>query len=465
MKLAALALVAASLAGCKKKKEETPISTPPPAVGAASVDQLTTGIGVARGLDANLAPTSTVWTRVLVLDERRAILAGEVGGRTYAIVTHDAGRTFKAYDTEAAGWAGWSAGPDGSIVLATGTREKPRRALPRGATAPIDSVKLYFPSADSATLGAAATVFPEPGAKPIARIAAPWAIPAVLGRDLAALIVEQAPRRSALVYAGPPGAAPGEPTPLPPTERFVAAPYGRPPMMLSIAGTSLLARLVTSPGKPLDSPHKIAGVRVTPTLSADLAAGPGCEARESSFQRVAQGPTRAAVVGVSLARTIAFPLPDGATAKGAFGCLATSKADKVVVEGTDRAKKTPTLFVCATDGQCTSARNAPFRTWPEPHEQSLAATLTETGVIATLSSHAGDRWGLYLTQSSDGGAVYEIQRPIGEGTGDRGRIELGALLSFGKRVLLLISADVTGTSRRGWYLMASDDDGLTWNAP
>jgi hypothetical protein len=63
------------------------------------------------------------------------------------------------------------------------------------------------------------------------------------------------------------------------------------------------------------------------------------------------------------------------------------------------------------------------------------------------------------------GKLYDVPRVIGEATGERGRIELGALLSFGNRLLMLLQADVTGTSRRGWYVVASDDGGLTWSPP
>jgi hypothetical protein len=91
--------------------------------------------------------------------------------------------------------------------------------------------------------------------------------------------------------------------------------------------------------------------------------------------------------------------------------------------------------------------------------------VTEKGVLGVMSANAGDRWGLYLVQGPDNGAVYERQRVIGEGTGGRGRIELGALVSLGKRALLLLSADVTGTSRRGWFVMVSDDGGTNWGPP
>ena len=82
-----------------------------------------------------------------------------------------------------------------------------------------------------------------------------------------------------------------------------------------------------------------------------------------------------------------------------------------------------------------------------------------------MTSRANGRWGLYLAQGQGDANIFERPRPIGEGSGDRGRIELGALLSFGKRAVLLISADVTGTSRRGWFVMVSDDGGTTWEPP
>jgi hypothetical protein len=110
-------------------------------------------------------------------------------------------------------------------------------------------------------------------------------------------------------------------------------------------------------------------------------------------------------------------------------------------------------------------QNAPFRIWPEQHKRTFVTAATEQGIVAVMSARAGNRWGVYLAQGPGDGAVYERQRIIGEGNGDRGRIELGALVSFGKRALLLLSADVTGTSRRGWFVMVSDDGGTNWAPP
>ena len=87
------------------------------------------------------------------------------------------------------------------------------------------------------------------------------------------------------------------------------------------------------------------------------------------------------------------------------------------------------------------------------------------GVVAVMRATAGARWGLYLGQSSDAGENFELPRKIGEGATDRGYFELGALIRFDERILMLLSADVTGTTRRGWYVLASDDGGTHWGPP
>src|SRR6202042_1633501 len=104
-------------------------------------------------------------------------------------------------------------------------------------------------------------------------------------------------------------------------------------------------------------------------------------------------------------------------------------------------------------GKCTTPQNAPFKIWPEPHKRDIVMASTEKGILGVLAARTGDRWGLYLAQGPGSGALYERQRVIGEGQGERGRLEMGALISLGKRALLIISADVTGTSRRGWFVM------------
>jgi len=108
----------------------------------------------------------------------------------------------------------------------------------------------------------------------------------------------------------------------------------------------------------------------------------------------------------------------------------------------------------------------PFRIWTQEHTREIVAVPTSQGVLAVMSARAGERrWGLYLAQSLDGGKTFELAQTIGEGTTDRGHFVLGALASLPKRTLLLISAEVTGTTRRGWYVLASDDGGENWGPP
>jgi hypothetical protein len=208
----------------------------------------------------------------------------------------------------------------------------------------------------------------------------------------------------------------------------------------------------------------------TPTLLSELSVAPSCETGGWSFQRVKQ-PKGLAVLGISQTKTVTLALPESTSPTTHVGC----GADHVVVE-TVAAKKgapatwatqpdVPTMVACDLAGKCVTPQNAPFRLWQEQHKRDIVMTSTEKGILGVMTARAGDRWGLYLAQGPGDGAVYERQRVIGEGQGDRGRIELGALVSFGKRALLLISADVTGTSRRGWFVMASDDGGTNWNPP
>jgi hypothetical protein len=296
-------------------------------------------------------------------------------------------------------------------------------------------------------------------------------IPAVLSADVAALVLEEAPRRSILLYAGRPGAEAVPPVKLPPLEQALRVPYGRPPMLLSVRGRDLQVRPVPEPGKPLDKPQKVSGVVVTPATSAELAAPPACELGGWSLQVLTQ--PKPVVVAISSDKTAALPLPAKVAPEGAIGC----GAGRITVEiedpkppdpsdpTVDPKVKVTTLAVCGLDGACAVPQKPPFRPWLEPHEQSMVAAPTSQGAVAVLTSRSSARWGLYLAQSVDGGKVYEVARVIGEGQSDRGRIEIGTILSFGDRILLVLEADVTGTSRRGWYVTASDDGGLTWGAP
>jgi putative hemolysin len=144
----------------------------------------------------------------------------------------------------------------------------------------------------------------------------------------------------------------------------------------------------------------------------------------------------------------------------AFGCGAAGFA----IETRD-ASGGPSLTTCTLEGSCAAPKTSPFSVWPEPHSRAVAAATTPRGTLALMSAQAGERWGVYLAQSSDAGHSYELPRVVGEGSGERGRLEIGGLVSLGNRALLLVAADVVGTSRRGWYVLASDDGGATWAPP
>jgi hypothetical protein len=136
-----------------------------------------------------------------------------------------------------------------------------------------------------------------------------------------------------------------------------------------------------------------------------------------------------------------------------------------LVAGGQNEKKQPQLIRCALDGKCAQPKSPPFELWPEPHEQRVHAVATAKGVVATLSARAGARWAVYLAQSLDGGATFELPRVIGEGKSDRERFEVGALMMLRGRVLMLLTAEEIGTARRRWYVLASDDDGSNWGPP
>jgi hypothetical protein len=449
----------------RSKPEEVPAIPPPPPPGAASRDELTTSLGQGKGLEESLAPTSVKWTRVFVLDDKRAVLAGEDVSATIALFTEDAGTSWKSFRAERDAWSNWSVGLDGTLVVGTGSRD----GAPTPQTARAEAARVAFGAIGGEELSIGSPLFPAPKGQVKGLLAVAAAIPAVLGQDATALVVEEAPRKPTLFYGGKPGAEAVPPVKLPSGEKIVPVPYGRAPVMLSFKGKDLLQRPFPAPGKPLDKPAKVTGVPPSPKLLDELSAPPLCETGAWSFQRVSAG-KRAQVVGVSPAKIVSFPLPESVVPTTSVGC----GADKIVVEAVQAKTGAPAtwadqpdipiLLTCDLKGKCTAPKNAPFRIWPGAQKREIVSAATTGGTLGVMSVTAGSRWGLYLGQTTDG-VTFERPRPIGEGTGDRGRIELGALLSFGKRALLLISADVTGTSRRGWFVLVSDDGGTSWNPP
>ena len=459
------AIVSGGCSGCGKKDDQGGPPPPPPR-GAASSEELTTGLGSARGLDEELAPTSTKWKRVFVIDDKRALLAGEVTTETVALFTDDAGKTWRSLRSERDAWSNWSAGLDGSVVLGLGARE----GAPSAAQAQVEATRLRFAAFDAPTLTAPTPLFPTAKGPVHGLLTNETAVPALLGPGSAALVAEDPPKKLVLLYGGKPGADAAAPLKLPTNEKIVPVPYGRPPVMLSIKGKDLYQRPFPAPGKPLDKPQKIPGVVSTQTLLAELSALPMCETAGWSFQIIKQM-KRLQVLGVSPSRVVTFPLPEATLPATRLGC----NGGHVVVEGVQaktgppalqaQQPDIPILLLCDLDGKCSAPKNPAFRVWIEAHHREIVGVPTDSGVLGVMTSHANGRWGVYLAQALGDGNVFERPRPIGEGSGERGRIELGALLSFGKRAALLISADVTGTSRRGWFVMVSDDGGASWNPP
>lgn len=455
----AVALAAACLgaSGCGESKKETPPIAAPVAPGAASTDELLTGLGSARGLPAELAPTSTQWKRALVLDDKRAILFGEVTGKSLALVTKDGGRSFRAIEAPDADFATWSAGASGTLALAYGPRAKPKAALRPGQRAAVDGLRVALAGDDG--LGAPAIAVAEDAKKkPVFPTGLP--IAAVVNDAFVAYVADDAPRKPSLFFASPSGLEAGAPVSLAGPEVPVPSPYGRPPSLLFAKGGALVARTLGDPGSPLGPPREIAGFRADPGALAALAELPACESGPRSFQVVSSG-GRPYLVGVGPDQAAAVALPPATVRGGPVGCF----GERAVM--LTLAPKAPmeSLVVCGLDGKCVEPPAAPFRPWPVAHERHIDPVVTTQGVVALLRASVSDRWGLYVTQSLDGGKLYELPRVLGEGQGSRGRVEVHAMVSFGARVLLLLSADVTGTSRRGFYTMASDDGGTSWGPP
>lgn len=387
-----------------------------------------------------------------VLDDATAIVAGRASDEALALVTKDKGRSFQAFRAGVESWHRWGAGPGGAVVLASGAY----RAGSGGATArPVDTATIRLTSTVN-DLGESAPFFGTDEPAKDFKLERSLARPAVLTREIASIVAEKG-RAQHLVYGVPGGTPQPEPVKLPPG-RFVAAPFGQPAQLLSLSGATLDVRPWPRPGDEVAPRGKpIAGLSANATIVDELSAGPGCDSESWSFQRVGKSPA-ASIIGVSPDRSVAFRLP--ATTREAFGC----SADAIVVEGVN-AEKQLQIVRCTLDGKCETPQNAAFEAWPDEPEKRFWMAPTEKGLVAVMSARKGARWGVYLTTSMDGGKTFELPRTIGEGESERGSIDVGALIAFPQRLVLLLSADVTGTSRRGWYVLQSSDAGATWGVP
>jgi hypothetical protein len=450
----ALTVGAGSCDRCKDEETE-PESVVPESEGGATQDVVNTGIGVGLGLPSKLAPTSTTWERVVVVDDRHAFLLGRAGEQAIALRTGDRGRTWTALKTEGKDWQAWGVTGNASLVFATGKRKK-MTARPGQEPTVVEATAQFGPERDE-SLSAATPLFPNDDDLKGVAIDGGLAAPAALSSELLSLVVDQR-RRPVIIYGVPGAGQPPEPVTLPPG-RFVRAPFGRPAQLLSLSGGGISVRPWPKPTEEMAPASRIPKVAVSPTLGNRLDRGPDCDAGSMSFARLPVGPTRALIVGVSATRALAFPVPGGEDPT--MGC----HPEGIVVTTTDPKKKEPKLIRCTLDGKCADPQSNPFEVWPEEHERQMHLAVTAEGVVATMTAKTGARHGAYLSVSTDGGASYQLARVINEGETDRGFIEIGALVPFPDRVVMLISADVTGTRRRGWYLLASDDAGEHWGPP
>jgi hypothetical protein len=457
-----IALFLSLASGCDscKKKETEPEVVAPPSLGGASQEMVSTSIGNGLGLPANIAPTSTEWDRVVVIDDNTALVFGRVLEEAIAIRTTDRGRTWTALGTKAGAWQSWGTASDGAAVLVSGDRKKMQVAAGKEAT--VEKARVWFGPADG-ELGEPGPLFPDEEALAGVELLDGIARPAMLARDRIALIADQ--RRQPLMIFGAPGGDKAPPPMALPRGRWVRAPYGRPANLLSVTASKLEVRPWPKPAAAIDPGSPVPGLAMGHGMAEQLDAGPHCESGAWSFAKLSAGPVNTMLVGVSDTRALAFKLPNGTTPL--LGC--TSQAivvENVGAQGKDAGPAEPQLVRCALEGaKCAEPKSNPFEIWPEPHERKLLAVPTEKGVVATLTMRTGNRQAAFVGTSMDAGETFELSRVIGKTETGRGFFEIGALIAFDDRVVMLLTADVTGTRGRRWYAMASDDSGQNWGPP
>jgi hypothetical protein len=464
--LAALAF-GASVPGCSCGKNDAP---PPPQEipvneGRATAQELLTTLGPAKGLESTAASTSIKWARV-VGDGDRVLLGGAIANEAVAIISDNAARNWKSLKAPAPDLAAWSVGADGTVVLALTRRAKPKVAPKKGELPPIDSLSVLFaaPGGDLETKipliepPSVAAKGPAPPAGPVVPLGD--AIAAVVSADAASFVIETAPRKLEIVFVPKTGTTLPPAIPIPAGERPVFAPYGRPPVLLTIGPRGVLRRPWPKPGEPLAKPDAIPNTTSSATIQAELSAGPECEVGSFSYRRVTAAGNKVFILGIAPDKSVYFEVPASTIPTSPIGC----GGGRVVVEALDPRDSKAKLVACAENG-CVAPENVPFRPWNEKHDRVLGVASTSKAVVAMAGHYSPLRWGLYEGQSSDGGKLWDPQRTMGEGPGERGRYELGAVLPAGDRILALLAADVTGTNRRSWFAIASTDGGVTWGVP
>jgi hypothetical protein len=467
-RLVGAGVLCAALAGCKgcgkNEDNQPPIGVPAPPRVATQQD-IGTEIGNGRILDTGATDVSTSmkWSRIVPLTKEQAVIAGDVEGEACALATKDGGRSFFAYCTKIdMPLVTWSVGSDGTAVLSTARRQIPKNPPKEGTLPPVDTLTFYF-AAPGQKLSAAAPLLAPDAKNQTPVVPRGTGMAAVLGPSLASVVVELRPKTYAVAFSAGAGEALPAPIELPKGEDPIAAPYGRAPQLLSVKGNKLVVRPWPRPGETVGEGKPIDRVGITKALVGELSAGPECESGGWSFKRVAQPPNKTFMLGVSPEATVFFELPATIVNTTGIAC----SAERVIVEAVNPADKQPSLVPCNLEGVCTPPQNRPFlKPWPEEHERKAAFVTTQKGVIAVQHLKTKVKWALVASESVDGGKLFSIERRFGGGDGNpENGYDMGALIGLGDRTLLLMSAKMTRTTRRSWYVLASDDHGVTWTPP
>lgn len=464
--LVAAPLALATSACGDKNKDQAPVN-PPSLPGNASPIDIGTKVGNGRVIDIPGVDisTSTKWTRLATLDKDRGFLGGDVAGEAFAFLTSDRGRSWTGFASKVDGIPTWSVGIDGTVVLTVAKRQIPKKAPPAGASVPIDTLTFMFAAPGQKLSSPAPLLAPDPeGKKETPTVPRGEGMPAVLGPSLASVVVQLKKDTYAVAYGGGPGEALPQPLELPKNEVPVNAPFGHPPQLLTINQKQLLVRPWPKPADKLADPKPIDKVGITKALADELSAGPECESGGWSFRRITQPTSRTFLLGVSPDKTVYFELPPTTINTSPMAC----NGDRIVIEAYNPNDKLPSLVTCSlSDGNCPAPENRPFlKPWAEQHDRELHLALTTNGVIAVQQMRSKMKWAVFMSESTDAGHLYNLQRPVGEGEGNpEDGYDVGAMLGWGDRTVLLLSAKVSKTTRRSWYAMASDDSGTTWVLP
>jgi len=465
MALFALAVMFAAT-GCDScEKESESVAAPLPEPGSAASEVLATEIGNGIALHNSLAPTDAKWGKVFVYGDESAVIVGKTLNDAISLRTTDGGRTWSSLRAKAGQWTEWGVGADGSVILATGTRVKQKP--PPGRSAAVDNGSFWFAASSAKELRGPSQLF---GAELHAgyQLSEGFSAPVVLNSQTGSLVIDRG--RSPMIAYGTPAGQKQHDLVSPPSGNVVRAPYGRPAQMLTVSG-GIEVRPWPKAGAKADIAVRIPNYSAGRNALNQLNRGPGCEFGNWSFQRVADSPSSAHLIGVSDTRSFSIKLPKGDEQR--IGCSDQAVVVETVrplekkanVPGIAKPPPIPTLVRCSFDGKCAEPTGQPFELWNEKHERVIRAVPTATGLVAVMTARTPNRWGVYVGQSTNGGKSFELPRTVGEGTTDRGSYEVGAVVRLKKRVLILVSGDVGGTTRRGWFVLASDNDGNLWGPP